>query len=200
MKLTEVAADPELVTPRLDLPSEAPATLRPLCREDEAPLRAFFEGCGEATSRFYDIPADRAQLATAHCESIARYDKLRLVLELAGGALAALFEFSTDLVDGDMERYRGYGLELHPGTDIRYGLCLRDVYQGRGIASCAHPHLMRVARKLGADRVILWGGVMASNQAALRFYRKHDFREAGFFAEEGAEPCIDMWVRTPPTL
>lgn len=200
MTLTEIAADPELVTWRLELPSEAPATLRPLRRDDEASLRLFFEGCGEATSRFYDIPADRAQLATSHCESIGRYDKLRLVLELVDGRLAALFEFSTDLVAGDIERYHGYGLELHPGTDIRYGLCLRDVYQGQGIASSAHPYVMGVARKLGADRVILWGGVMTSNRAALRFYRKHGFREAGFFARPGAEPCIDMWVRTPSTF
>ena len=200
MSLADIADDPERVTWPQELPSGLPATLRPLRPDDKTSLGAFFEACGETTSRFYSIPEDRAQLAISHCEAIARYDKLRLVLELVNGELAALFEYSTDLVDGDVERYRTYGLELIPSSDIRYGLCVRDDQQGRGVASAVHPKVMRVARGLGADRVILWGGVMASNRAGLRFYRKHGFREAGFFKEPGGKTSIDMWVRTPPAF
>ncbi len=185
---------------RQELPSGALATLRPLGPDDTASLHSFFEACGETTARFYSIPEDRAALALSHCASIARYDKLRLVLELDSGELVALFEFSTDLVEGDVQRYQSYGLKLFPGADIRYGLCVRDDHQGRGIASSVHPNVMRVARGVGADRVILWGGVKASNRAGLRFYRRHGFQEAGSFHDPDGELSIDMWVDTPPVF
>ena len=43
------------------------------------------------------------------------------------------------------------------------------------------PSYMDIARRLGCRRLILLGGVYASNQRAIHFYKKHGFRVVGSF-------------------
>jgi GNAT superfamily N-acetyltransferase len=129
--------------------------------------------------------------ARDHCSAIAQYDKLRLLLR-GGGLILALAEFSFDLVATDIVRFTRYGVTLRAGHDCRWGLCVRDEWQGRGVGTALAAPSFELARRFGRDRVILWGGVQSANAAAVRYYRKIGFTEIGQFTNDQGLDSIDM--------
>lgn len=199
LRLPQIAADPALLMWDLRLPDGRAACLRPLLPGDQAALASFYAGLRAQTRHFYDVPGEAgavAELAAEQCAAIGRYDKLRLVLDVSQGPDAprfgGIFEFSLDLVAADVERYAGYGLALQPGADIRYGLCLADEFQGKGNASAVQLYCQQAAMALGAQRLILWGGVYGSNAPAIAFYRRVGFQPAGRFVNRDGVACVDM--------
>ena len=187
LTIAGVAADPASATFPLDTPE---ATIfSPLHASDEAALASFFERLSRRTRRFYSVTDSRHE-AGDRCSAIARYDKLRLVLR-GGGLILALVEFSFDLVATDIERYARYGVGLRPGRDCRWGLCVSDEWQGRGVGTALAASSFDLARRFGRERVILWGGVHAANGAAIHYYNKVGFEEMGRFTNDGID-AIDM--------
>jgi ribosomal protein S18 acetylase RimI-like enzyme len=185
-----VASDPACATFAVEPPRNA--TLEPLSSSHEGALAAFLEGLSPRSRRFFSVK-DPSSSARERCGAIGRYDKLRLVLRSGPeGTVVALVEFSFDLPAGDLARYGRHGLELRPGTDCRWGLCVADEWQGRGVgAALARPSLA-IARAFGRDRVLLWGGVHVANAAAVRYYGRLGFAEVGRFEADDGTPCIDM--------
>ena len=190
LTLKSVAADPQCATFSLETPHKA--ILEPLSSSHEEALAAFFGDLSHQTRRFYSV-TDGGRLAHEHCAAIARYDKLRLVLRNADeGAIVALVEFSFDLTDGDLERFATYGLGLRPETDCRWGLCVADEWQGRGVGTAMAPPSFEIARRFGRERVILWGGVQAANSTAVIYYRTVGFTATGRFTNDDGIECVDM--------
>jgi GNAT superfamily N-acetyltransferase len=183
-----VAADPAGATFRVAAPQ--PAILQPLAPSDESDLAAFFEGLSDQTRRFYSVTDPQGE-AHEHVAAIARYDKLRLILRTAG-TISAIVEFSFDLTPGDVERFASHGVPLCAQTDCRWGLCVADEWQGRGVGVALAPPSFEVALQFGRDRIILLGGVHKSNAAAIRYYRKVGFAEVGQYTNEQRVACIDM--------
>lgn len=192
LTLAGVAADPASVATRLVLPSCNHLVLRPLEPHDRASLTAFFDGLS-TQSRFYGgVTGDTTARASEHCDAIGRFDKLRLVLctSDAGALIVGLLELSFDVVAADVERFRGYRIDLD-GGDVRFGLCVADAFQGTDAARLASTATFDIAGAFGRRRVILWGGVLADNVRARRFYRKLGFAELGTWAEPGGELVRD---------
>lgn len=191
LTLDAVARDPARFSQAIGLESGEELLLRPLLPEDVTPLAHFLAGLSPETRRFSTFPSyDRAAAETL-CDAINRFDKLRMVLVTAGGAIAGLLEFSFDVPPGDIERYQGYGLTLDPATDCRFGPTLADAYQNRGLAGRVFPFLVALAKRFGQKRMILLGGVLKDNRRAIRFYQREGFREVGESWRDGAL-SIDM--------
>jgi GNAT superfamily N-acetyltransferase len=190
LTLQTVAADPNLITFSLTLPSGEAILFRPLLSADVDRLASFLEGLSPQTRRFWIHASYDRNTARELCDAIARYDKLRLVA-VKDGTIIALFEFSMDLVESDIERFHRYGIRLDPATDCRFGPCVADAYQGSGLAPRLFAPTTEIARRFGQRRLILWGGVFAENQRALRYYEKLGFQRAGEFVKE-AGLCYDM--------
>ncbi|MEU2180061.1 GNAT family N-acetyltransferase [Streptomyces thermolilacinus] len=55
-----------------------------------------------------------------------------------------------------------------------------------------------MARRFGRNRIILWGGVLADNQRAIRFYEKQGFRTVGSFTGADGAESLDMMLDLPP--
>lgn len=190
--LTEVADDPLVLTRRLALDDASFVVFRPLARTDADRLAGFLSDLSPETRRL--SPFDGYGLATARelCDAIARYDKLRLVLdEEASGRVVGLLEFSLDLHPGDIVRYRESGIHLTP-ADCRFGVTLADDYQGRGVGTRVFPLVTDVARRFGKKRIILLGGVFADNARAIRHYRRNGFQPAGSFTGADGARSLDM--------
>jgi ribosomal protein S18 acetylase RimI-like enzyme len=164
--------------------------LAPLTSSDAGSLTAFFELLSDRTRMFYSVTDPKSQ-AQEHCAAIARYDKLRLVL-WSTGLIVALVEFSFDLTPNDSWRFASYGVQLRPGSDCRWGLCVADELQGRGVGTALAALSFEVARRFYQERIILWGGVRAANTTAVRYYRKVGFSEAGRFQNDEGIDCVDM--------
>ncbi|MGV9567805.1 GNAT family N-acetyltransferase [Streptomyces sp. NPDC003480] len=199
LTLTEIAEDPLCLTSRLNLHGGPDVIFRPLTHADTGHLAGFLQALSSESRRFSTF--DGYDLATARelCGAIARYDKLRLVLEdVASSRIVGLLEFSLDLTPADIARYQDAGIHLAETTDCRFGPTLADDYQSRGVGTLVFPLVTEVARLLGRTRIILWGGVRADNPRAIRYYEKNGFQPVGFFAEADGSLSLDMMLDLHP--
>lgn len=65
------------------------------------------------------------------------------------------------------------------------------------MGSLVIPFVMEAVRRLERTRVILWGGVLADNARALRFYEKNGFQLVGPFTGPDGTPSLDMILHLP---
>jgi GNAT superfamily N-acetyltransferase len=184
-----IAAKPESATFPLATPERA--ILSPLSQADEPALASFLDHLSDRSRRFYSV-ADSSTEARERCLGIAAYDKLRLVLR-AEGVILALSEFSFDLLPSDIDRFARHQMVLHPGRDCRWGLCVTDAWQRRGIGTAIAAASFDLARSLGNQRAILWGGVHTGNHSAISYYREIGFAEVGRFVNDRGIESIDMF-------
>ncbi|GAA2280573.1 hypothetical protein GCM10010402_41740 [Actinomadura luteofluorescens] len=199
LTLARIAEDPAVLTRHLDSRDGVPLVFRPLTRTDAESLAGFLAGLSSETRGFSTFDGYDLAAAEELCAAIARYDKLRLVLEgEAPAGIVGLLEFSLALTQGDVERYRKAGVQLDEETDCRFGLTLSDDQQGQGLATLVFPLVCEVARRLGKRRIILWGGVLADNPRAIRFYEKNGFQWVGPFTGPDGRTALDMILDIVP--
>ncbi|MGB1288070.1 MAG: GNAT family N-acetyltransferase [Aggregatilineales bacterium] len=191
LTLRTVADNPQLLTKNLTLHDKM-LVFRPLVYTDVAALTAFFEAFSDEMRHFTGYKRDALKTAQAHCDAIARYDKLRFVLETDAKQIVGLLEFSFALPGGDRERYDRNGIILDSETDCRFGPVLADDYQDKGVGSQVMPVIKDIARKFGKSRIILWGGVLVENVRAIHFYEKHGFQHVGKFINQTGDDSLDM--------
>ncbi len=190
VSLAEIAANPRQFTTSFRLPSLEQVVLRPLEPFDVEKLGVFLAGLSPETRHLSYFPSYDVSTATELCDAINRYDKLRFVLE-AGEKIVGLMEFSLDITESDVERFQTYGVAL-TASDCRFGPTLADAYQNKGVGSICFPYLVDIARQLGKQRMILWGGVLADNPRAIHFYEKNGFLRLGEFQSFDHYLCLDM--------
>ncbi len=190
LTLAAVATAPATVTSQLVLPTGESLHFRPLLPDDAALLATFLQGLSPQTRRFSTYDGYDLAAAQALCTAINRYDKLRLVA-VVNEQIVALLEFSFAIVDADKARYASYGITLDEATDCRFGLCLADAYQDRGLGTLLLPLVLDIAERFGKTRMILWGGVLADNPRAMRYYEKNGFRLLGRFYDAQGITALD---------
>ncbi|MET9993455.1 GNAT family N-acetyltransferase [Streptomyces mutabilis] len=192
LTLTEVADDPVILTSRVTLDDGSDVVFRPLVRADAERLAGFLSALSVESRRLSTFDGYDLTTALELCDAIARYDKLRLVLEeVPSGRMVGLLEFSLDLHTEDIARFWEAGIRL-AATDCRFGPTLADDYQGRGVGTQVFPLVTDVARRLGRKRIILLGGVLADNPRAIRYYQKNGFQPAGSFIGADGVRSLDM--------
>ncbi|TPQ21317.1 GNAT family N-acetyltransferase [Streptomyces sporangiiformans] len=195
LTLAEIAEDPLALTSRLDLHDGTELVLRPLTHADAEPLAGFLGALSPESRRLSTFDGYDLVAAQELCDAIARYDKLRLVLEEGlSGRIVGLFEFSLALTPWDIARYHEAGIRLAVTTDCRFGPTLADDYQGRGVGTLAFPLITSAARRLGRTVIILWGGVRSDNPQAIRYYEKNGFQPVGPFTGPDGSRSLDMML------
>lgn len=195
LTLTEVARRPLDFTTSHPLPSGETLLLCPLLPDDGEKLARFLADLSAESRRLSTFAGYDRAAADELCHAIARYDKLRLAVVASSQPdtpIVGLFEYSFDLTAGDTSRYTKHHIPLSPATDCRFGPTLADAWQNRGVGSRLLPAVWDFARRFGRSRVILWGGVLADNSRAIRFYEKNGFQHAGRFVNGDGEECCDM--------
>ncbi|MFI6920555.1 hypothetical protein ACIBIZ_11440 [Nonomuraea spiralis] len=60
------------------------------------------------------------------------------------------------------------------------------------------PLIADVAQHFGRKRIILFGGVLADNPRALRYYKKHGFQLVGSFTRRDGAQSFDMILDLHP--
>ena len=190
LTIGSVAARPDAATTCFASRTGEQIVFRPLLPIDAPQLAKFLEGLSPRTRVFSTYPGYDLAAAQGLCNAINRYDKLRFVA-MAGSHVVALLEFSLSITEANRQAYQGYGIELNERTDIRFGLCIADGWQDRGLGSDLMPYLIDVARRLGKQRMILWGGVLVENSRAIHFYEKIGFRLLGRFTNGDGKDCRD---------
>jgi len=170
------------------------ALVRPLAPSDVEPLSTYFLGLSQDTRRRYGPhPFDRAT-AEALCAAAGDGQVTRFVAALrgpTGDAIIAYMILTRTIWEEDRRRY-GHAL---PGECGCFAPSVADAYQSQGIGIQMGAHVMAAARFLGLRRIILMGGVQATNYRARRLYTRLGFRRVGDFWTRHGEhrvPNYDM--------
>jgi GNAT superfamily N-acetyltransferase len=191
LSLDDIDRNPELISSS-DYFEDMLICFRPLLSNDDIKLADFLENLSSQTRAFsvrnsYDIKEAREL-----CFAINRYDKLRLIA-LINNEIIALFEFSLSIVENDYKRFmENYNIQLNEETDARFGPCISDSFQNRHLGCWLFEKTKTIARKMGKERLILWGGVYVHNKRAIRFYEKIGFKIFTniYITDNGCE-CLD---------
>ena len=176
LTLDSIAQDPGSIT-SFDYFEDLLICFRPLLPNDDHRLAAFFEQLGSETRQWSTRDSYDLREARQLCSAINRYDKLRLVALVNNETIIALLEFSLAIVDADYNRFLDrYQIELNERTDARFGPCIADEYQNRHFGRWLFERTKIIARQMGKERLILWGGVFVRNKRAVRFYERVGFK------------------------
>ena len=88
-------------------------------------------------------------------------------------------------LEHDHSRLSSYGLVPDHLTDCTFAPSVADAWQGCGVGTLLFNLILDELRTTDVRRIILWGGVQAENENAIKFYEKHGFRTLGHFFHNG---------------
>ena len=179
--------NPEWFDETLTLDSGERITFRALRPDDGALLGRYFEGLSQETRRRFAPHPFTMEEAHKLCAEIKYRHTLRLIALTDKGEqpeVIAYFIFVLGFGDGEQKCYRARGMPLDSDSDCTFAPSVADAYQNRGLGSALMPQVLDLARRLGRKRVVLSGGVQATNHRAIHFYEKFGFRKVGTFSTE----------------
>lgn len=88
-------------------------------------------------------------------------------------------------LEHDKFRLESYGLELDKDSDCTFAPSVSDEYQNKGIGKLMFDYIVGDLQAINKKRIILWGGVQATNESAFAFYVKLGFTVLGKFEHNG---------------
>lgn len=190
-----IAANPMVISKMVELRSGESAMVRPLTHSDAKALGIYFLSLSADTKRRYGPhPFDQAT-ADKLCAGNNYVDTLRM-LATVGQAdaehIIAYFILVLGVGEDDVARYSQVGILLQSATDCTLAPSIADAYLNKGTGSIVMQHVLETARRLGKQRMVLMGGVQATNNRAKHFYEKHGFRWVGDFESPSGFNNHDM--------
>lgn len=210
--VADIQSNPACIATSISMPSGLQVTFRPLTADDAGILGQYFQSLSQDTRRRFAPHAFDQVTADHLCAAIDYADTLTMIATVQDGPeerVVAYFICVLGVAAVERARYAQAGITLDPDTDCTVAPSVADAYQDRGLGSSLMSHLIQVARELGRRRVVLMGGVQATNHRAVHYYQKHGFQEVNTFeGPPGAynhdmvldlgPGCSHSWGLVPP--
>jgi len=176
------------------LPSGQEVVIRSLENGDAHALHHYLQNLSELSKRrFGPHPFDESTVHSI-CDNLASDNCIRLTC-FAGERCIAYALLLPGILPPDAQRYLTYGFEVSKYKYATYAPSVAEDYHGQGIAQLMFDKLQEKAIGLGADYMVLWGGVQQGNPRAKRFYEKNGFIKIGSFDLNGGDDDMLKLVR-----
>lgn len=162
------------------LKNNSQVRLRLLQPDDEEKLAAYFAGLSRETrKRFGPHPFDMATVQQI-CANLEHDPIQRYVAETQDTKqIIAYMLVKNGVLPKDAERLRSCGIAA-TDQDCTFAPSIADAWQSSGLGSVM---LAYIIAKTPSRRMILWGGVQASNERAVNYYCKFGFYKVGTFED-----------------
>jgi diamine N-acetyltransferase len=163
------------------------AEVRLLERNESDNLFEYFEKrfSSESKSRFGPHAFDQ-QTINAICqnpdEEIMRY----IALEEEKNIIAYML-IKQGMIEWDKNRYATRQQSYDYITSVTFAPSVADAWQNTGLGSLMYELIENNLRKRNIKNIILWGGVQATNEKAVNFYKKHGYQFIASFWHEGID-------------
>lgn len=140
--------------------------------------------------RFGPHPFDAASIAQFYADPFGVWG----FIVKTEGKIIAYAVVKRGGLEHETPRLNSYGLLLHPSHDCAFAPSVADDWQGRGVGTEFFHFIHNELSQKGIKGMILWGGVQADNEPALRFYAKMGFRRLGYFEYKGGnwDMCLSF--------
>ena len=175
---------PSSLTAAASLPTGERVTMRPMRSDDSIPFGAYLDSLSADTRSRYGPHPFNQETADAICATLDPSDILRMVATIPHNGeerVIAYILLKLGIHEDDGRRYKELGIPLAPDTDVTLAPSVADDYQNQGLGSLMMRHIIGIASRLGRQRIVLWGGVQATNARAIHFYEKWGFHKVGEF-------------------
>jgi GNAT superfamily N-acetyltransferase len=138
----------------------------------------------ESRSRFgphpFDWPAIQAIFDQTD-ESIKRY----IAISEPANAMVAYMLIKQGMIEADQLRYAERNQCFDKHKTVTFAPSVADAWQNTGLGTAMAACIEKELRERSINKIILWGGVQASNLKAVNFYKKAGYKFiASFWYDE----------------
>ena len=171
------------------LKNGANVTMRLLQQQDAEALYVYLNSLSaESRSRFGPHAFDKETVYNI-CANTG--ENIKRIIALNNDRIVAYMLLKKGMIIEDAQRYAQYNMLFNENTTATYAPSVADDFQNTGLGSKMLAHILEIIKQQGFQKMILWGGVQATNARAVHFYDKHRFiRIANFWHDN--KDNIDM--------
>lgn len=105
--------------------------------------------------------------------------------EITHGKIISYCVVKHGILEHDKFRLESYGLEPDKAGVCTFAPSVSDDYQNKGVGNLMFDYIVSHLKSINVKRIILWGGVQATNEGAFAFYLKQGFNILGKFEHNG---------------
>lgn len=118
-------------------------------------------------------------------------DNTQRFIALNGENIIAYMLLKKGMIPEDAQRYARYNIFFNEHTTVTYAPSVADEFQNSGLGSKMFSIILEKLKQQGYQKIVLWGGVQATNARAVHFYEKHGFAHVANFWHDNKDN-IDM--------
>jgi diamine N-acetyltransferase len=158
--------------------------IRLLQPRDKENLLSYFTSLSpETRKRFGPHPFD-AHTVHQICTNLTNDDTQRYIAYTPDEKqIVAYMLVKEGVLDNDAKRLNTYGISTN-GNECTFAPSIADAYQSSGLGSLMFQYILE---NNPSRRMILWGGVQASNKRAVNYYSKIGFYKVGQFKDHNGQ-------------
>lgn len=161
--------------------------IRLLQKDDNEKLFEYFDQhfSKESKSRFGPHPFDKEtinEICRNPNEEITRY----VAIDEHGNIIAYML-IQQGMIGWDKKRYAERNQSYDHSFSVTFAPSVEDAWQSSGVASVMNSIIENDLRKRNIQNIILWGGVQATNEKAINFYKKLGYQFIASFWHDGKD-------------
>jgi hypothetical protein len=140
----------------------------------------------ESRSRFGPHPFDKETvhgICTHPNGEIRRY----IALDNSTGSIIAYMLIKQGMIEWDEKRYAGRNQFYDNGSAVTFAPSVADMWQSTGLGTLMNRIIEEDLKKRNIQSIILWGGVQATNDKAVNFYKKLGYQYLASFLHDGKD-------------
>jgi diamine N-acetyltransferase len=171
----------------ITLRNQEPVTLRLLTAGDEENLFQYlYHLSPESRSRFGPHPFNRETVHTI-CQTLPGDTHRFIAQQVSTGFIVAYFLVKQGMIDFDRERYAARQQYFNNAATVTYAPSVADAWQSTGLGTAMNCYIEHELSEAGVRTVILWGGVQATNEKAINYYKKMGYQYQASFWHDGKD-------------
>lgn len=161
--------------------------IRLLRKKDNEKLFEYFDKyfSQESKSRFGPHPFDKQtidNICQHSNDEISRW----VAIDEQGNIIAYML-IQQGMIDWDKKRYAARNQFYDHTTSVTFAPSVADAWQSSGLGSVMNSVIEDDLRKKNIQHIILWGGVQATNEKAVNFYKKLGYQFIASFWHDGKD-------------
>jgi diamine N-acetyltransferase len=158
--------------------------IKPLQEQDINRVVEYFTSLGTDTKKRFAPHPFHAEALRRIVKEKRKYTQYIIIHE-ENKKILGYFILHSGWIAFDYPRFAGYGLVKQPG-DFELAPSIADEWHGQGLGTLMFDQVTKqLIHEYNNPRILLWGGVQASNLKAIRFYEKLGFQILGEFEHHG---------------
>jgi diamine N-acetyltransferase len=140
----------------------------------------------ETRSRFGPHSFDR-ETVTEICAGLSGDTRRYIAVQESTKYILAYFLVKTGMIAWDQQRFEARQQYFSTATTVTYAPSVADAWQSTGLGTAMNAFIENELKEMGIHHIVLWGGVQATNEKAVSYYKKLGYQYHASFLHEGKD-------------